>query len=31
MVDFDFADTLVQENPNYQKLPAAGLFRAVDY
>jgi hypothetical protein len=30
-VDSDFADTLVQENPNYQQVPAADLFRGVDY
>ncbi len=30
-VDSDFADTLVQANPNYQKVPAADLLRGVDY
>jgi hypothetical protein len=30
-VDSDFADTLVQGNPNYQKVPASGLLRGVDY
>jgi hypothetical protein len=30
-VGSNFADTLVQGNPNYQKVPAAGLLRGVDY
>jgi len=30
-VDSDFADTLVHDNPNYQKVPAADLLRGVDY
>lgn len=30
-VDSNFAGTLVQENPNYQQVPAADLLRGVDY
>jgi hypothetical protein len=30
-VDSNFADTLVQENPNYQQVPPADLLRGVDY
>jgi len=30
-VGSDFAATLVQGNPNYQQVPAAGLLRGVDY
>jgi hypothetical protein len=30
-VDSGFADTLVHDNPNYQKVPAANLLRGVDY
>lgn len=30
-VDSGFADTLVHDNPNYQKVPAASLLRGVDY
>jgi hypothetical protein len=30
-VDASFADTLVAGNPNYQKVPASGLLRGVDY
>lgn len=30
-VDSNFAAALVQQNPNYQQVPAAGLLRGVDY
>jgi hypothetical protein len=30
-LDSNFAETLVQDNPNYQKVPASGLLRGVDY
>jgi hypothetical protein len=30
-LDAGFADTLVRDNPNYQKVPAASLLRGVDY
>jgi len=30
-LDSNFADTLVRDNPNYQKVPAANLLRGVDY
>jgi hypothetical protein len=30
-LDTGFADTLVRDNPNYQKVPAASLLRGVDY
>jgi len=30
-VGSNFADTLVQGNPNFQKVPASGLLRGVDY
>jgi hypothetical protein len=30
-VDSDFADDLVHDNPNYQKVPPASLLRGVDY
>jgi hypothetical protein len=30
-LDSGFADTLVRDNPNYQKVPAASLLRGVDY
>jgi hypothetical protein len=30
-LDSGFADTLVRDNPNYEKVPAASLLRGVDY